>query len=237
MVKTEIVVGTQEDRNMIEAMTADEVNPKVDLTKMRRETGWFAYMGYPKLTQDQIAEWMNLGAKCQCEGYGTIKVLVHRNMLWVNKGQHLRGIDRVCKMFEDLTPSLVEQDRIAIVREWLGRVKALQLKDFATTIINGCKPLPTDLYELAEETLNTFIGLGGILDDVIAEAIEDHFKNFLQTPVETEEPVEMDQIMKDFMDHIRDREKMRPMSTTTFCTFPGCPIPIFISVREDDDNE
>lgn len=251
MERTKIVTGTLEDRRAIDRIFKEMTSGDL-YDEVLKETGWYVASIDDQSTmtdyQTKTINQIEIGINLQSQGFAEAKVMIHKGLLWLNTGRHMRGLSQIIKMLKAVVPR--DQDRIALVREWLGEVKLHHLverKDLESIIINGCEPLPNDWDGLAEAILSTFVGPSEPLNDMLANEIQDRFMTFVQMKCGME-PAEEEQIdvakntawmshiptfvefqndiMKIFAEHLRIKEMHDKIVRYA-------DRPIFITVKED----
>lgn len=251
MERTKIVTGTLEDRRAIDRIFKEMTSGDL-YDEVLKETGWYVASIDDQSTmtdyQTKTINQIEIGINLQSQGFAEAKVMIHKGLLWLNTGRHMRGLSQIIKMLKAVVPS--DQDQIALVREWLGEVKLHHLvdcKDLESIIINGCEPLPNDWDGLAEAILSTFVGPSEPLNDMLANEIQDRFMTFVQMKCDME-PAEEEQIdvaknpswmshmpafeefqndiMKIFAEHLRAEEMHDKIVRYA-------DRPIFITVKED----
>jgi hypothetical protein len=177
--------------------------------------------------QTKTINQIEIGINLQSQGFAEAKVMIHKGLLWINTGRHMRGLSQLIKLLKDVVPS--DQDLIALVREWFREV------------------LPNDWDGLAGAILSTFVGPSEPLNDMLANEIQDRFMKFVQMKGDVE-PAEEEQIdvaknpswmshmpafeelqndiMKIFAEHLRAEEMHDKIVRYA-------DRPIFITVKED----
>ena len=253
MERTKIVTGTLEDRRAIDRIFKEMTSGDY-YAEVFKQTGWRVASIDDQNTatgcQEKAINQIEIGIGLQSQGFSEVKVMVHKGLLWINTGHHMRGTDKLIQLLKDMVPACSDQDQIALVREWLGEVKLCYLVDYnglESIIINGCEPLPNDWDSLAEAILSTFVGPSEPLNDMLANEIQDRFMTFVQMkgdmkPAE-EEQIDVakntawmshiptfeefhNDIMKIFAEHLRIKEMHDKIVRYA-------DRPFFITVKED----
>lgn len=253
MERTKIVTGTLEDRRAIDRIFKEMTSGDY-YAEVLKQTGWRVASIDDQSTmtdyQTKAINQIEIGINLQSRGFAEAKVMIHKGLLWINTGHHMRGTDKLIQLLKDMIPACSDQDQIALVREWLGEVKLhhlVELKDLHSVFVNGCEPLPNDWDGLAEAILSTFVGPSEPLNDMLANEIQDRFMTFVQMKCGME-PAEEEQIdvakntawmshipafeefqndiMKIFAEHLRIEEMHDKIVRYA-------DRPIFITVKED----
>jgi len=230
MERTKIVTGTLEDRRAIDRIFKEMTSGDL-YDEVLKETGWYVASIDDQSTmtdyQTKTINQIEIGINLQSQGFAEAKVMIHKGLLWLNTGRHMRGLSQLIKLLKDVVPS--DQDLIALVREWFREV------------------LPNDWDGLAEAILSTFVGPSEPLNDMLANEIQDRFMTFVQMKGDVE-PAEEEQIdvaknpswmshmpafeefqndiMKIFAEHLRAEEMHDKIVRYA-------DRPIFITVKED----